>query len=52
MILSFRAHLVDSKGLTVYGVYMPRGHPSDCFITGPRRLKDVGDDIPSAPPGN
>lgn len=35
----------------MYGVYMPRGHPSDCFITGPRRIKDVGDDIPSAPPG-
>lgn len=45
-----RAHLVDSKGLALYGVYMPRGHPSDCFITGPRRFKDVGDDIPSAPP--
>ncbi|KAL4220602.1 hypothetical protein ACF0H5_020999 [Mactra antiquata] len=44
-----RAHLLDSKGLTVYGVYMPRGHPGDCFITGPRRIKD-GDHVPSAPP--
>lgn len=45
-----RAHLVDSKGLTVYGVYMPRENPAECFIAGPRRLKDVGEDIPSAPP--
>ncbi|XP_052215656.1 uncharacterized protein LOC127834094 isoform X2 [Dreissena polymorpha] len=45
-----RAHLLDSKGLTVYGVYMPRENPTECFITGQRRMRDVGDEIPSAPP--
>ncbi|XP_052785178.1 uncharacterized protein LOC128220720 isoform X2 [Mya arenaria] len=45
-----RARLLDSKGLTVYGVYMPRENPTDCFITGSRRFKDHGEEIPSAPP--
>lgn len=45
-----RAHLLDSKGLEVYGVYMPRENPAGCFMTGMSRIKDPGDEIPSAPP--
>ena len=49
--LIFRAHLVDSRGLQVYGVYMPRENPAGCFMTATNRKKDPGDEIPSAPPG-
>ncbi|KAL3846842.1 hypothetical protein ACJMK2_017796 [Sinanodonta woodiana] len=45
-----RARFLDAKGLTMYGVYMPRDQPQNCFITGSAKMKDVGDDIPSAPP--
>ena len=47
----YRAHLLDSKGLEVYGVYMPRENPAGCFMTGAYRVKDPGEEIPSAPPG-
>ncbi|KAK3605345.1 hypothetical protein CHS0354_033834 [Potamilus streckersoni] len=45
-----RARFLDAKGLTMYGVYMPRDQPQNCFITGSAKMRDVGDDIPSAPP--
>ena len=31
---------------------MPRENPAGCFMTGMSRIKDPGDEIPSAPPGN
>ncbi|XP_046349905.2 uncharacterized protein LOC124130894 [Haliotis rufescens] len=42
-----RAHCLDSKSLTMYGVYMPRNNPTACFVT--HKLKDVFD-TPCAPP--
>nr|KAG5697267.1 hypothetical protein BaRGS_031263 [Batillaria attramentaria] len=31
-----RAHCLDSKSLTQYGVYMPRNNPLGCFVVGMR----------------
>ncbi|XP_046573097.1 uncharacterized protein LOC124281124 [Haliotis rubra] len=44
-----RAHCLDSKSLTRYGVYMPRTNPTACFVTGTHKLKDVFE-TPCAPP--
>ncbi|XP_069103896.1 uncharacterized protein [Argopecten irradians] len=46
-----RAHLLDAKGLSVYGVYMPRKNPLACFMTGPAssRLKGRAEEVPAPP---
>ncbi|XP_060065518.1 uncharacterized protein LOC132545864 [Ylistrum balloti] len=46
-----RAHLLDAKGLTVYGVYMPRKNPMACFMTGAAssRLKEKAEEVPPPP---
>ncbi|XP_033760415.1 uncharacterized protein LOC117342372 isoform X2 [Pecten maximus] len=46
-----RAHLLDSKGLSVYGVYMPRKNPLACFMTGAAssRLKEKAEEVPAPP---
>ncbi|XP_021338850.1 uncharacterized protein LOC110467439 isoform X2 [Mizuhopecten yessoensis] len=46
-----RAHLLDSKGLSVYGVYMPRKNPMACFMTGAAssRLKETVEEVPAPP---
>ncbi|KAL5005345.1 hypothetical protein ScPMuIL_018801 [Solemya velum] len=43
-----RAHFFDAKGLSSYGVYMPRNNPKGCFMTG--RLNVRSDETPAAPP--
>lgn len=49
----FRAHLLDAKSLSVYGVYMPRTNPQGIFMTGhaTQRSRDKGHTIPAVPPG-
>ncbi|XP_061194493.1 uncharacterized protein LOC133202655 isoform X3 [Saccostrea echinata] len=47
-----RAHLLDAKSLSVYGVYMPRTNPQGIFMTGhaTQRSRDKGQNIPAVPP--
>ncbi|XP_048746889.2 uncharacterized protein LOC125659307 isoform X3 [Ostrea edulis] len=47
-----RAHLLDAKSLSVYGVYMPRTNPQGIFMTGhaTQRSRDKGHTIPAVPP--
>lgn len=48
----FRAHFLDAKSLSVYGVYMPRTNPQGIFMTGhAKRSRDKGQNIPAVPPG-
>ena len=47
-----RAHFLDAKSLSVYGVYMPRTNPHGIFMTGhAKRSRDKGQNIPAVPPG-
>ncbi|XP_022341673.2 uncharacterized protein LOC111135689 isoform X2 [Crassostrea virginica] len=46
-----RAHFLDAKSLSVYGVYMPRTNPHGIFMTGhAKRSRDKGQNIPAVPP--
>lgn len=46
-----RAHFLDAKSLSVYGVYMPRTNPQGIFMTGhAKRSRDKGQNIPAVPP--
>ncbi|XP_076096317.1 uncharacterized protein LOC143067150 isoform X2 [Mytilus galloprovincialis] len=47
-----RARLMDVKSFNVYGVYMPRSNPLDCFMSGPAmsRLRERNEESPGAPP--
>lgn len=44
---------MDVKSFNVYGVYMPRSNPLDCFMSGPAmsRLRERNEESPGAPPG-
>lgn len=49
-----RAHYVDAKSLSLYGMYMPRNNPMGCFATHSTAspVKDLDEfSCPSAPPG-
>ncbi|KAK3095513.1 hypothetical protein FSP39_015545 [Pinctada imbricata] len=47
-----RAHCLDAKSLSVYGVYMPRTNPHGIFMTGhaSQRSRERGQNVPSVPP--
>ncbi|CAC5405375.1 unnamed protein product [Mytilus coruscus] len=47
-----RARLMDVKSFNVYGVYMPRSNPLECFMSGPAmsRLRERSEESPGAPP--
>ncbi|KAK7091084.1 uncharacterized protein [Littorina saxatilis] len=44
-----RAHHLDSKSLTQYGVYMPRDNPLGCFVIGHRDILDTASVPPESP---
>ena len=48
----FRAHYLDAKSVTEFGVYMPRGNPMGCFVVkSPPTRADDRDNTPATPPG-
>ncbi|XP_052104145.1 uncharacterized protein LOC127737472 [Mytilus californianus] len=45
-----RARLMDVKSFNVYGVYMPRSNPLECFMSGPAMSRLRNEESPGAPP--